>query len=62
MTAAARFPGPKPRSVKQVREDNWRAENREAIATHNQRVAESGPLLVPDWGDDEGGGGDAASR
>ncbi|MFT6008184.1 MAG: hypothetical protein ACI9TB_001413, partial [Parasphingorhabdus sp.] len=26
----------------------------DTIAAHNQRVAESGPLLVPDWADDNG--------
>ena len=41
-------------AIKQAREENWLAENREAIAAHNQRVAESGPLLVPDWADDNG--------
>tara|TARA_R110002124_G_C8914220_1_gene510736 strand:+ start:240 stop:503 length:264 start_codon:yes stop_codon:yes gene_type:complete len=41
-------------AIRQAREENWRAENREAIAAHNQRVAESGPLLVPDWADDNG--------
>tara|TARA_R110001599_G_scaffold1644_2_gene8165 strand:- start:2177 stop:2440 length:264 start_codon:yes stop_codon:yes gene_type:complete len=41
-------------AIKQVREENWRVENREAIAAHNQRVSESGPLLVPDWADDNG--------
>ena len=41
-------------AIKQAREENWLAENREAIAAHNRRVAESGPLLVPDWADDNG--------
>ncbi len=41
-------------AIKQAREDNWRTENREAIVAHNQRVSESGPLLVPDWADDNG--------
>ncbi|WP_417610639.1 type II toxin-antitoxin system CcdA family antitoxin [Parasphingorhabdus sp.] len=41
-------------AIKQAREENWRAENREAIAVHNQRVAESGPLLVPEWAEDNG--------
>jgi len=41
-------------AIKQAREENWLAENREAIGAHNQRVAESGPLLVPDWADDHG--------
>tara|TARA_R110000824_G_scaffold3762_7_gene17973 strand:+ start:7029 stop:7292 length:264 start_codon:yes stop_codon:yes gene_type:complete len=41
-------------AVKQAREENWLAENRDTIAAHNQRVAESGPLLVPDWADDNG--------
>lgn len=41
-------------AIKQAREENWRTENRDAIAAHNQRVAESGPLLVPDWADDNG--------
>ena len=41
-------------AIKQAREENWLAENREAITAHNQRVAESGPLLVPDWADDNG--------
>ena len=41
-------------AIKQAREDNWLAENRDTIAAHNQRVAESGPLLVPDWADDNG--------
>ena len=38
--------------IKQAREENWLTENQAAIAAHNQRVAESGPLLVPDWADD----------
>lgn len=41
-------------AIKQAREDNWLAENQTSIAAHNQRVAESGPLLVPDWADDNG--------
>lgn len=41
-------------AIKQAREDNWLAENQDTIAAHNQRVAESGPLLVPDWADDNG--------
>jgi len=41
-------------AIKQAREANWLAENRDTIAAHNQRVAESGPLLVPDWADDNG--------
>ena len=41
-------------AIKQAREDNWLAENQNTIAAHNQRVAESGPLLVPDWADDNG--------
>ncbi len=41
-------------AIKQAREESWRVENREAIAAHNQRVAESGPLLVPDWADNDG--------
>lgn len=41
-------------AIRQAREANWRAENRDAIAAHNQRVGESGPLLVPDWADDNG--------
>ncbi len=46
MTAATRFPGPKHRPVKQVRDHKWRAEHREATAAHNRRVAESGPFIV----------------
>ncbi|MDM8009729.1 MAG: type II toxin-antitoxin system CcdA family antitoxin [Parasphingorhabdus sp.] len=41
-------------AIKQAREESWLAENREAISAHNQRIAESGPLLVPDWADDNG--------
>lgn len=41
-------------AIKQAREENWLAENQDTIAAHNQRVAESGPLLVPDWADDNG--------
>jgi antitoxin CcdA len=41
-------------AIKQAREENWLVENRDRIAAHNQRVAESGPLLVPDWADDNG--------
>ncbi|MEH6661718.1 MAG: type II toxin-antitoxin system CcdA family antitoxin [Parasphingorhabdus sp.] len=41
-------------AIKQAREANWLAENRDTIAAHNQRIAESGPLLVPDWADDNG--------
>ncbi|AMO72367.1 type II toxin-antitoxin system CcdA family antitoxin [Sphingorhabdus sp. M41] len=41
-------------AIKQAREANWLAENLDRIAAHNQRVAESGPLLVPDWADDNG--------
>ena len=41
-------------AIKQAREDNWLAENQNTIAAHNQRVAESGPLLVPEWADDNG--------
>lgn len=41
-------------AIKQAREANWLAENQDTIAAHNQRVAESGPLLIPDWADDNG--------
>ncbi len=41
-------------AIKRAQEDNWLAENQETFAAHNQRVAESGPLLVPDWADDNG--------
>ena len=41
-------------AIRQAREANWRKENHEAIAAHNQRVSESGPLLVPDWAEDSG--------
>ena len=41
-------------AIKQAQEDNWLAENQAAIAAHVQRVAQSGPLLVPDWADDDG--------
>ena len=41
-------------AIKQAQEENWLAENQDSIAAHNQRVAESGPLLVPDWADDNG--------
>ena len=41
-------------AIRQAREENWLAENQDSIAAHNQRVAESGPLLVPDWADDNG--------
>jgi len=54
MIAATRFPRLKRHPNKQMQEDNWRAEHREAIAAHDQRVAESGPLLVPAWVDDNG--------
>ncbi|NCN83766.1 MAG: type II toxin-antitoxin system CcdA family antitoxin [Sphingomonadales bacterium] len=41
-------------AIRQARQQNWLAENQDTIAAHNQRVAESGPLLVPDWADDNG--------
>jgi antitoxin CcdA len=41
-------------AIQQAREANWLVENRDTIAAHNQRVTESGPLLVPDWADDNG--------
>ncbi|MEH6791639.1 hypothetical protein [Parasphingorhabdus sp.] len=39
-------------AITQMREDNLVADNQAATAAHNQRVAEFGPLLVPDWADD----------
>ena len=46
MTATARFPCLTRHANRQLQKYNWQAKNREAIAAHNQRVAESGPLLV----------------
>lgn len=40
-------------AITQAREDNLLAGNPAAIAAHNQPVAASGPLLVPDWADDK---------
>ena len=40
-------------AITRAREDNFLAENQAAIAAHNQPVAASGPLLVPDWADDK---------
>ncbi|WP_417610647.1 type II toxin-antitoxin system CcdA family antitoxin [Parasphingorhabdus sp.] len=40
-------------AIRQSQEDKWLAENQAAIAAHNERVAESGPLLIPDWADDK---------
>lgn len=41
-------------AIRQAQEDKWLAENQAAIAAHNERGAESGPLLIPDWADDNG--------
>ncbi|ASK90087.1 hypothetical protein [Sphingorhabdus sp. SMR4y] len=46
MSSTARLQNPKRRPVN--------LSIREAIAAYNQRVSESGPLLVPDWADDNG--------
>lgn len=54
MTATERFPRLTRHANRQLQEYNWRATNRQAIAAHNQRVAESGPLLVPAWTDGNG--------
>ena len=54
MAPTARFPRKRRHVNIQVEKNNWREEQREAIAAHNQRVTESGPLLVPDWTDVNG--------
>ncbi|QJB69290.1 type II toxin-antitoxin system CcdA family antitoxin [Parasphingorhabdus halotolerans] len=41
-------------AIIEEREKQWLAENQKSIAAHNQRVEESGPLLVPEWADNIG--------
>lgn len=36
-------------AVKKAKEDAWLLENRDAIAAHNERIAEHGTLLKPIW-------------
>lgn len=36
-------------AIRKVKEQQWLSENREAIATYNERIAEQGPRIKPMW-------------
>jgi len=36
-------------AIREKQEEEWRSQNRAAIARHNQRIEQAGPLLTPHW-------------
>lgn len=39
-------------AIKQVREEAWLAQNKDALQAHNARIEKSGTLLKPSWAEE----------
>ena len=36
-------------AIRKAQSEQWLRENRTALAAHNKRIEQDGPLLTPDW-------------